>query len=111
MNEITGERNERSWYLTILVSTGKAAAFSDTGTCGCARGVFAPGGAERGRRCSGSHRAAARNSRLSRDQRAEMLADLERGYEELGSDPAALREELKEGLFLDEALNDPIIEE
>lgn len=53
----------------------------------------------------------ARRSRLSADKRARMLVDLERQYEELYSDPTALAEDVKEGQFLDEAFNDPVIEE
>ena len=51
-----------------------------------------------------------RKSRLSPERRAELIAEAERLAELLRSDPAALREEIEEGVYLDGALWEPVID-
>ena len=52
-----------------------------------------------------------RKVRLSPERRAQLIAEAERRIEELRRDPEALNEVIEEGRFLDEAFNEPIVEE
>jgi hypothetical protein len=52
-----------------------------------------------------------RKVRMSPERRAQLTAEAERRIEELRRDPQALDEVIEEGRFLDEAFNEPIVEE
>jgi hypothetical protein len=60
-----------------------------------------------------NQRAAGRSRRvlLAPARRAELVAVIDRGIDLLVSDPVALREVIDDGLFLDVALAEPVIEE
>ncbi len=57
------------------------------------------------------YRVVTRKSRLSPERRAELMAETERLTELLASNPEALREEVEEGLYLDKAMWEPMIED
>jgi hypothetical protein len=52
-----------------------------------------------------------RKVRMSPERRTQLITEVERGIEELRRDPQALNEVIEEGRFLDEAFNEPIVEE